>query len=108
MRLFTACALTIVIETLFFLAVGYREGRFVLLCICTNALTNLSLNLIVWLLFSLGVNLTAAVYPLEAVVVAVEFIILGAYCGTSWKLFGLTLAANALSYSAGLLIFGHV
>lgn len=107
--LFYACALTVVIETVFFAVVGYREGRFLLLCVCVNVATNLTLNLLVWLLFfCTSVNLTVVVYPLEAAVVAVEFWIYGAYCGRSWKLFWLTLAANALSYGAGLLLFGHV
>ena len=107
-NIFAACALTILIETAFLTAVGYRERGFVLLCVCANAATNLSLNLLVWLLFYLGVNLTVVVYPLEAAVVAVEFLIYGAYLGFSRKLFLLTLCANALSYGAGLLLFGHV
>lgn len=107
-RIFIACLLTVIVETAFFLLIGYRSKSFVIICVCVNAATNLSLNLIIWFLYGLNVNLTAAVYPLEAIVVAVEYLIYSALEGFSGKLFLLTLSANLLSYCAGLLLFGHV
>ena len=107
-RIFIACLLTVIIETAFFLLFGYRSKNFVTICVCVNAETNLSLNLIIWFLYGLNVNLTFAVYPLEAIVVAVEYFVYSALEGFSGKLFLLTLSANLLSYCAGLLLFGHV
>lgn len=52
--------------------------------------------------------LTWLVYPLELAVVAAEYSVYALACGRSRRLFLLTLAANVLSYSLGLLIFGHV
>ena len=71
LHLFLACLLTVVIETLFFVGIGCRDRVFLLLCVLANAATNLSLNLILQLLYTWGVDLTVAVYPLEALVVAV-------------------------------------
>lgn len=107
-RIFIACLLTILIETAFFLIFGYRSKSFVIVCICVNAATNLSLNLIIWILYWLNVNLTVAVYPLELLVVAVEYIVYSALEGRSGKLFLLTLSANLVSYCAGLILFGHI
>ncbi len=106
-RIFIACLLTVVIETAFFLLAGFRSKSFVTVCVCVNAATNLSLNLIIWLLYRLGVDLTVAVYPLEAIVVAVEYLVYAALDGFSGKLFLLTLSANLISYCSGLLLFGH-
>lgn len=99
-----ACLITVVVETAFFVLVGYRDGWFLTLCACANAATNLTLNLL------LGVIINASfwVYPLELGVVAVEYVIYALYEGRSGKLFLLTLAANVLTYVAGILIFGHV
>lgn len=107
-RIFIACGLTVLIEGLFFILLGYREKWFVLLCVCANVLTNLTLNLLVWLLYYLGVKLTVVVYPLEALVVVSEYLIYRAYEGASKKLFLMVFAANALSYLTGVLLFGHV
>lgn len=104
MRLLTACALTIVIETLFFLLIGWRDRRFLLLCISANALTNLCLNLLIWLLMTLGFWHGILVLPLELLVVAAEFCIYGIVRRRDLRLLGLVFAANALSYSVGLLV----
>ncbi len=106
--IFVACLLTIVIELAFFLVLGYRDKSFIVICICANALTNLSLNLTVWLLYSWDISLKLLVYPLEAIAVATEFLIYGALKGRSLKLFLLTLSANLISYAVGVGLFGHV
>lgn len=108
MYLLAACLMTVAIETAFFALLGYRDRVFLLLCICVNGATNLSLNLLLLLADCLGLTLRWLVYLLEAVVVAAEFLVYGAVRGKSWNLFLLTLAANALSYGVGLLLFGHV
>lgn len=109
-RIFIACGLTMLIETGFFILVGKRMQRdFILLCLCANALTNLSLNLLVWLLFyTVTTELSAVIYLFEVCVIIAEFLIYGAYEGRSRKLFLLTVASNAVSYITGLLIFGHI
>ena len=104
MNLLWACLITVMVETAFFALVGYRDGWFIALCACANAATNLTLNLLLGLI----VNTSFWVYPLELGVVAVEYVIYALYEGRSGKLFFLTLAANVLTYIAGLLIFGHV
>ena len=99
-----ACLITCAVETAFFALVGYRELSFLLLCVCANAATNLSLNLL------LGVlpNISFWVYPLEVGVVLAEYAAYALYHGRSRRLFLLTLAANALTYLLGILIYGHV
>lgn len=102
------CVLTVAVETAFFLLLGYRDRAFAALCICANVATNLSLNLLLGILAGAGLRLGFVVYPLEILVVVAEFAVYSALRGRSWKLLALTLAANALSYGAGLLIYGHV
>ena len=105
MRLLLACALTVAIETLFFLLIGWRSRRFLLLCVSANALTNLCLNLLILLLDRLGIRWGFLVLPLELLVVAAEYAIYTIARPRGWKLLLLTLSANALSYCIGLLVF---
>ena len=104
MRLLLACALTVAIETLFFLLIGWRDRRFLLLCVSANALTNLCLNLLILLLARFGLWHGWLALPLELAVVASEYAIYTAVRARGPKLLLLTLAANALSYSIGLLV----
>ena len=104
MRLLLACALTIAIETAFFLLIGWRDRRFLLLCVSANALTNLCLNLLIVLLARLGFWRGWLALPLELLVVAAEYAIYRIVKERRWKLLLLTAAANALSYSIGLLV----
>lgn len=105
MRLLLACALTVAIEALFFLLIGWRDRRFMLLCVSANALTNLCLNLLILLLARIGIWNVWLELPLELLVVASEYAIYGIVRPRGWKLLLLTAAANALSFSIGLLIF---
>ena len=104
MRLLLACALTVAIETLFFLLIGWRDRRFLLLCVSANALTNLCLNLLILLLARFGLWHGWLALPLELAVVASEYAIYTAVRPRGLKLLLLTLAANALSYTIGLLV----
>ena len=101
MRIFLACALTVLIETPFLALWGYRKRDELIIIVCANVVTNLLLNLLLWRVPSLY---GPAVYALEAVVVAVEYGIYRLAFGPRKGLFLLTLAANALSYGLGLLI----
>lgn len=104
-QLLLSAGLTAAVETLFLAA--YRRGAaFLGLCAAVNVASNLTLNLV--LAFLPRAALTWLVYPLELAVVAAEYSVYALACGRSRRLFLLTLAANVLSYSLGLLIFGHV
>ena len=102
MRLFLACIITVVVETAFFWIAGYRQRLDLEIVALANVVTNLSLNLLLGLVPSL--------YPfpwillLEAVVVAVEYLVYRRAFGGSLKLFLLTFAANAITYGIGLII----
>lgn len=102
MILFLYCLVTIAIELPFLALFGYRSGRELLIIACANAVTNLSMNLI--LVFA-G-NSLPLIAVLELAAVAAEYLIYAAVFGRSKRLFLLTLAANALSFGLGLLIFG--
>lgn len=110
MNLFAACALTVAVETLFFVLLHWRDRDFLFLCVCANAATNLALNLLLMLLARLGLRemLPWLIYPLELLVVAAEYAVYTVVRGRGVKLFALVFAANAISYCIGLLLFGHV
>ena len=101
MRIFLACALTLLIETPFLALWGYRKRDEVIIVVCANVVTNLLLNLLLWRVPSLY---GPAVYGLECAVVAVEYAVYRLAFGPRRGLFWLTLAANALSYGLGLLL----
>lgn len=101
--IFLACLLTVVIETPFLMLLGYRGRENAVIIICANVLTNLCLNMTVQLAFHGTPGLW--VYPMEALVVAAEYGIYRCAFGPSFRLLLQTLAANALSYGIGLLIF---
>ena len=100
--LYWNCALTVVLELIFFLLTGYgRREHFVPLCIAVNIATNLTINLILsaysaaWLLLML-----------EALVVVTEYGVYAAAYGRSRKLAALTLGANLLTFLTGVCLYG--
>ena len=101
MSIFLACGLTVLIETAFLALCGYRDAFSVTVIVCANIITNLTLNLVLALTGRWGWWLV----PLELAVVGAEFAIFAKAFGPSWRLFGLTFAANALSFGTGLLLF---
>ena len=99
-----ACLLTVLIETVLFYLFGYRTKDDITIVACTNVVTNLSLNLI------LAISGTRAAYwntvvPLELAVVLAELLIYARAFGPSRALFWRVLAANALSFGIGQLLF---
>lgn len=107
-----AFTLTILIETLFFLCVGPRDRKFLLLVILTNLFTNILLNL-----FLMTTQLTGIIpgrsrawfYIMlvlgEAGVLLIEYRAYSAFRARKDKaLFIKTLLANVLSFSAGLAV----
>jgi hypothetical protein len=107
MSLWAACGLTVALETAFLAVCGLRTLPFLAVCVCANAATNLTLNLLLGPLSAM-VDITWFIYALEAAVVAAEYGAYAALLGPSKRLFLLTLAANTLSYCVGLLLCGHV
>lgn len=102
----SAAVITIGVETLLLGLLYRRDTLFLGLCASLNLATNLVLNLVLWLIpFTVR---WWPVYPLELLVVAVEYAVYARACGRSGRLFLLTLAANVLSYCTGILIYGHV
>lgn len=95
--------LTAAVEMLFFSAMGYHSRDAIIVIICTNLLTNVVLNA--------AVTVTGwrppEAYLAELLVVAAEYAIFACAFGRSRKLFWLTLAANALTFALGLVIFHH-
>ena len=103
LRIFKACLLTVLLETGFFYLLGYREKDDLTIVACANVITNLTLNLTIALLFPEGPGLWLAL--MEGIVVLAEYLIYARAFGASGKLFLQTLAANALSYGVGVLLF---
>ena len=100
MSLFLPCVLTLLLETPVFLLAGYRSRDEVTIVVCANVITNLTLQLLFLILPYNALWLTI----LELAVLAGEYGIYAAAFGRSKRLFLLTLAANALSLTVGLLI----
>ncbi len=100
--IFLACLLTVVVETAFFAACGYRDRYAMTVIVCVNVVTNLLLNLFLWLV---GGAVGGWIYMLESLVVAAEYAVCAAAFHPGRKLFLLTLAANCISYGLGLLVF---
>ena len=101
--IFLACVLTVLIEGAFFTILGYRDRYALTVIVCANIVTNLLLNLTIYFAFSGQPG--PWIYGMEALVVLAEYAIYAVAFGRSRKLILLTLAANLLSYGAGLLIF---
>ena len=101
--IFLACLLTVLIEGSFFTLFGRRDRFSMTVIVCANVITNLLLNLLIY--FGFSGDPGSWIYAFEALVVLSEYLIYAAAFGRGWKLFLLTLAANTLSYGAGLLIF---
>ena len=100
-----ACVLTVVIELAFFLLVGKRSRDFVFVCVLINIATNLTLNLILSLLYAAGWYGNLQVLALEVLVVFTEYRVYALLEGKSRKLMLLTIAANVITYGLGLIIF---
>ena len=102
LRIFKACLLTVLLETGLFYLLGYREKDELMIVACANVVTNLTLNLTIALFLSGGPGFWLVL--LEAIVVIAEYLIYASAFGASKKLFLQTLAANVLSYGAGVVL----
>ena len=101
-RIFKACILTVFLEAGLFYLLGYRKKDDVKIVVCANVITNLVLNLAIALLFPGGPG--SFLLLMEIAVVIAEYLIYAKAFGATNRLFGQTLAANALSYTAGVVL----
>ncbi|MDR0840773.1 MAG: hypothetical protein LBN26_05230 [Christensenellaceae bacterium] len=111
MRIALAAVLTAAIEVPFLCLTVCRDKSFVAAAVLANLATNLILHLAVLLLAGLaglGGILWMLIYPLEALVVFVEYGVYRLILAPSRRLLLLTLVANAISYGTGVLLFGYV
>ena len=108
-----AAAVTVVVEVAFLTLLGYRRPVFLLMCALINLTSNLALNLI---LIQAPTHWRGGVLPvLELAVVAAEWAVLRLVVAgpvpppvrsrTSLNLALAVLAANALSFTIGLIWF---
>ena len=102
MSIWTCCLLTVVIELAFMMICGYRSRYEITVIVCANVVSNLLLNLLIIYVFRWQQGLW--IIPMELAVVAGEYLYYTRAFGGSRRLFLLTLAANVISFSAGLLI----
>ena len=97
-----ACILTILIETPVLAVWGARRWNELVVVVSANAVTNLLLNLFLWLC-PFWASMPAILLP-EAVVIAAEYGIFRLAFGVRRGLPAVTVAANVLSFCLGLLI----
>jgi hypothetical protein len=102
LRIFKACILTVFLETGIFYLLGYRKKDDVTIVVCANVITNLVLNLTIAWFFPGGPG--SFLLLLEIAVVIAEYLIYAKAFGATNRLFGQTLAANVLSYAAGVVL----
>lgn len=100
--------LTIIIECLIALILGYRTKTFFLAVVIVNLVTNPFLNYIIILLgyFKLTEMYLQVVIALEIIIVFAEWrIYYYIYLSKKRQLFLLSIATNLASYTIGLLIY---
>lgn len=94
------CALTVIIELIWFLCFGYRDMLSVLLCVFVNVVTNISLNYYI----SYYNSSPWAVVIGEVIVVIAEYFMYAMAYGRGKRLFLITLGANLLSFLTGFVL----
>jgi hypothetical protein len=97
-----AAAFTIIVETSFLFAVGYRNRPSVLACALINFITNSALNCALALIPAKQGRLL--ICPLELAVVLIEWGALRLFTQNRRWLPAFVFLANLLSFSVGLLI----
>ena len=101
MSLYLACGLTMAIETAYFYLAGFRDRYFLIVCLAVNAATNLTMNLV---LSCTGISLWSVLIA-EILVTGTEYAVYSLITTTSRKILLLhTVAANLLSFSAGIIL----
>ena len=93
--IFLASLLTVLIEGAFFAILGYRDRVSITVIVCANVVTNLLLNLLLWLAFPCGAG--AWIYLMEAVVVQQK----AGTAGKGPRLYGQRFAGSSRSGDPG-------
>ena len=102
MKIFAACILTVIIETVFFRLFAVKGREELTIVALANIITNLVLNL--FLAFFPDAYGFPWLLILELAVVASEYLIYRSAFGGSAFLLLMTAAANAISYGVGAAI----
>ena len=103
--LVVSLVLTIVLETGFFLLVGKRDKKDLLLVVLVNVITNPVVVLLYWLAVLYGHwNRAAATLPLELFAVLTEGFYYKKYGRDFKRPYLFSVAANAFSYGVGALL----
>ena len=97
--------LTIVFEAVFFFIVGKRDKKDLLLLVLVNTLTNPIVVLFYWLAYAYtNWNVILVIIPLEVFAIVTEGFIYKKNARSIKRPFLFSLAANAFSYTLGLLL----
>lgn len=100
--LLAAAALTILIETVFYIVVGYRSRVFLTACVLINFITNVPLNFTLALMpENWGLILLC---PLEIAIIFIEWGVLRLFTTKRRGLAALVFLANLLSFTVGVLM----
>lgn len=97
--------LTIVVETLFFMCFGYRTKKFILICVITNFVTNISINLVLYFFFLDSPYYYLYLLLFELIVIVIEATTYMIFNKKDYKLIPLTVASNCLSFLIGYLLY---
>lgn len=93
--------LTVVVETVFFYLFGYRNKKFIMVCIIINVITNISLNLILYFCFRNSSYYYLYLLVFELIVILIEATCYMLFNKRDYKLIPLTVSSNALSFLVG-------
>lgn len=104
--LLRSLALTLLLETAFFLLCGKRDKKDLLLCWLLNVLTNPAVQLFYWLADFWGFGCPAVIILLESAAIAAEGWGYRKYGKGFRRPFLFSLAVNVFSYGAGYWIGG--
>jgi len=97
--------LTVLFEVGFYLVIGKRNKKDILLVILVNTLTNPIVVLLYWIAyFNTNWNTVLVLIPLEVFAVLTEGFIYGRYAQSIKRPFLFSLAANVFSFSLGFII----
>ena len=106
--LWLALLLTLVLEGIIFFLFQYRQRSFWEIFLYVNVASNVLLNVIVYLLRGIIIDIPAYYYMvvLEVVVIISEWKVYGLFFPNKKKLLLITIIANVFSFIIGAFIFG--
>jgi len=104
--IFIGLILTIVVETSLFVIFGFKDKKFILICVILNIITNLLINFILYCIIKIDSS-AFIVWEiiLEIVVALVEVVTYQIIYRKQYVLIPLSIAANALSFFLGIILY---